>query len=51
MMNYKHHHGTANQVMTQEEAAMLLCVERALASSSKETLINSAAPVPAGAAT
>jgi hypothetical protein len=46
MMNYKHHHGTANQVMTQEEAAMLLCVERALASSSNSQTIGRNGEIP-----
>ncbi|MBQ0934466.1 DUF6602 domain-containing protein [Ideonella paludis] len=39
MKTYKHYHGTPNQVMSQEEASILLCVERALASSSNSQTI------------
>lgn len=46
MKTYKHHHGTPNQVMSQEEASILLCVERALASSSNSQTIGRNGELP-----
>lgn len=46
MKTYKHSHGTPNQIMAQEEASILLCVERALASSSNSQTIGRNGELP-----
>jgi hypothetical protein len=46
MKTYKHFHGTPNQIMAQEESSILLCVERALVSSSNSQTIGRNGELP-----
>lgn len=46
MKSFKHLHGTKNPIMAQEEAAILLCVERALASSPNAQTIGRNGEIP-----
>lgn len=46
MKNYKHHHGSPNPIMAQEEAAILLSVERALASSTNSQTVGRNGELP-----
>ncbi|MGR1220778.1 DUF6602 domain-containing protein [Metapseudomonas otitidis] len=46
MKNYKHHHGSPNPIMAQEEVAILACVDRALASSSNSQTIGRNGELP-----
>ncbi|AZE22665.1 DUF6602 domain-containing protein [Pseudomonas chlororaphis] len=46
MKNFKHYHGSPNPIMAQEEAAILLCVERALVSSTNSQTIGRNGELP-----
>lgn len=45
-MKYKHIHGTTNQIIQQEEKAILLAVDRALSSSSNSQIVGKNGELP-----